>query len=234
MEAVGREKTLWLAAFAAALSAVGTLALIEGSESFARDRKAYLLQRLCQHHWKKLRDLDATARVNIMLRGHRYGRPVLRVLDPFALGAAGKDRKLRLANHAGVAGVAFDTQGYAVGIRVRETVDGKEIPKSYVITKDSIREDMDLGLTPDQRDATKNLNFIASFPIRALSRDGGAQAGKVVPLGDVIGVINIDSETLEPYFGRNDACELEKTEVLKWVLEEMFPDVAHATGYIFG
>jgi hypothetical protein len=205
-------------------------------ENHTRERSEFLLDSLMRKRWQELLARDPDVRLCVMLHEARLSWPVraLRVVSRRGFSDSHSDRDLALHTDQGVAGKAFTTGDWALGVRTIESVDGRDAPSSRIITKDVVCEDMDHNMNAAQRKKTERLSFIASYPIRALKKhEDGAEAGRVSPHGKIIGVINVDSPNLDHYF-RIDCDKWTRDASVDNLLTQVLPDLATVAGYIFG
>lgn len=232
-------------AFGAAV--LGVLAAEGFGERYQRERRAVLVRQAFLPTWERLHDVDPEVRLNVMLcdmiwpkSKDRWSWPWvprrgLRMTDPQGFDAeTDTDLGLCLLPHQGVAGVALKTGDWAIGIRRWE----RGVPTSLIFTKDaSPIERMERGMTNSQIKATQHICFVCSFPIRALGRSKDADdAGRVKPRGKVIGVLNVHSKSLDPYFDTNDPNpdNWRRTEFLGELMKPVLPDLATLAGFIYG
>lgn len=172
------------------LVVAGQLLIVFYGQSFSVERQDYLMEYVCKMRCEQLEKYDGTIRVSVMVASRfRYRSPTTSFFFPkkgFKIRLSHKfsqddpDFDLRLLTNQGVAGTAFQSGSWAIGDR--ET-------NSIMLQNGDTQKGIDKNFDEDQRNKVRNLKFICSYPIKKLERRGG----KALPIGKVIGVINIDS-----------------------------------------
>lgn len=164
----------------------GNYILLERRSRFVRERQRFFLENACAPALDELRKHDPTARLNVMrVSGLLRRKFVFHYQHGFEPKA--DDGQLELGTNQGVAGLAYEHRSYAIGDfkanKVR-TANGYVIPDCW------------RNMSSEQRKRCAALTLAISHPIFQLGKL--AATGDVQPVGDVCGVVNLDSQLEDP------------------------------------
>ena len=171
---------------------LGNLLVLERRDRSTLVRQRHSLDFACKSAIEDLRKTDPTARLNIMMIRRKPICKSFVFFHSYWLDPEHDDANLTLGLTQGVAGVAYKYGRLAWG---NLNTDECFIMKNG--TPERIAEKPCQNMDQKQRDCVANLKLIYSVPIRALENHG--EAGSMVPKGDVIGVLNIDSRNSEAF-----------------------------------
>ncbi|HOX47185.1 MAG TPA: hypothetical protein PK668_26560 [Myxococcota bacterium] len=192
----------------------GQLVSSFSGQSFSVERQDYLMEYVCKTECETLEKYDRTIRVSVMVASrftyHSQSDPIGYIKKGFKIRLSHKFQKddpdinLRLLCGQGVAGAAFSSGSWAIGDRATNSI---------TMQKGDMIKGIDHNFDEVQRSKVGHLKFICSYPIKKLERRGG----RALPIGKVIGVINIDSseKTLKDF---------EQSGILQHLLGETKPD----------
>lgn len=162
-------------------------------QNLETERQKFTINKFVEAEFARLRENDATARLNVMLTlpllskqrlfAFRKAR-ALTFFERIGFADGDPDRELVIFEKEGVAGMVLHHELPAIGMRDSSTI---------VVGKNQFTyNDVDCNMEQAIRDKAKaaKMRIIFSYPIRELRKDGVS----VLDAGKVIGVINCDSQ----------------------------------------
>lgn len=186
------EETPWAPILCAIFLAVGFLIDFFVNRSdyyFQMKKKERLLKKILdsflEQRIERIRKFDPTVRINVMLICRdRFIKKRFNFIYQYNFFEHHPDFNLKLLSSQGIAGLAVKKRKWILGDRESNNIF--YLKGTNIISEDA---DIDCDLDSKQRRNVEHLKMIISFPIRKLKNHPNGE----FPLGDVIGVLNMDS-----------------------------------------